>query len=226
MNYLTKNKYLIKKMAEWGFERKSKNVFRRIEKDAILDFYFSHYTNGEIHVKYYTININVWYPEIDRIKETGGFHFGIPNCSIWNDLGHLMRFPIQKGFRVSDADDGAAIQKTINVICDLIKAYALPLMEKYSSPKVYIADYEDGMLDILQPNKQTMALLYLIYEGKDKALKYAKEQLDQYKENEPKEQAMTMKEGKIAGMNSVTISVSGNELVLWEDLYEKIKVFH
>lgn len=226
MDYLTNKENLIKKMIEWGFKRKNKNIFRRIERDAVLDFYFSHYTRGANHVKYYTINVNVWYPEIDRVKKGGHFYFGIPNSIIWNDLGHLMGAPVQKEYGISDDEDETSVNMVVERICSDLSVYALPIMERYSSIYTLIDDFEKGLLERFHVSKQTMALLYLIYSGKAKASDYVCQQLILLRRSESGEPGLTIHEGKIAGMDSVTVSVKGNELALWEDLYEKIKAFH
>lgn len=108
----------------------------------------------------------------------------------------------------------------------LIELYAIPFMEKYACPRNLIADYENGKIaERIHLNRQTMALLYLIYEGKEKALLYAKGQLDLLMGTEPQKPTMSISEGKFGGMDSVTISVRGNELPLFKDLYEKIKTY-
>ena len=69
MEYLTKNQKLIERLKQLGYIRKNINIFRKIESESILDLFFSHYTSGEPHVKYYTVNINVTYPSIEKIKQ-------------------------------------------------------------------------------------------------------------------------------------------------------------
>lgn len=226
MDYLTKNDKLIKKMTVWGFKRKNKYIFRKAEGDAILDFYFSHFTKGEYHVKYYTVNVNVWYPGINKIKINGDFHFGIPNSVIWNDLGHLMGCPVQKEFRISDDDDEPSVNMVVDRMCNDLQTYALPIMKRYSSRFTLIDDYEKGLLERFHVNKQTIALLYLMCHGKAKAIEYASRQLSLLQKSEPDELSVTLQEGKFADMDSVTISVKGNEFPQFKDLYEKIKTYN
>jgi hypothetical protein len=225
VEYLTKNQKLIEELNKMGFNRKNINIFRKIENESILDLYFSHYTSGEPHVKYYTVNVNITYPTIEKIKQKGGFNYEIPPVGLWNDLQSLIPNSQFLGFRVAESDDEQMVKKTVGSLCGLIGTYALPLMKKYSNPRAFIADYENGKLGKIHINKKSMALLYLIYEGKEKALHYAKTQLDKLKEKEPKEPTVSIHEGKLGNTDSTTISVTGNELPLWEDLYEKIKDF-
>ena len=225
MEYLTKNQKLIEDLKKMGFIRKNINIFRKIGDESILDLYFSHYTSGEPHVKYYTVNINVTYPSIEKIKLKGGFHYEIPPVGLWIDLHSLIPNSEFLVFRVAETDDEQMVNKTVESLCGLIETYALPLMEKYSNPSAFLTDYENGKLEQIHINKKSIALLYLIYEGKEKALQYAKKQLNQIKDNEPKDTMVSVKDGKFGNLDSTTISITGNELPLWEDLYGKIQDF-
>ena len=225
MEYLTKNQKLIERLKQLGYIRKNINIFRKIESESILDLFFSHYTSGEPHVKYYTVNINVTYPSIEKIKQKGGFHYGIPPVGLWIDLHCLIPNSQFLEFRVAETDDEQMVNKTVESLCNLIETYALPLMEKYSNPNAFLADYENGRLEKIHINKKSIALLYLIHKGKEKALQYVKKQLNQIKDNEPKDTIVSVKDGKFGNMDSTTISVTGNELPLWEDLYKKTHDF-
>lgn len=226
MDYITKNERLIKKMSEWGFKRKNINTFRRTEGEAILDFYFTHNTNNEHHVKYYCINVNIWYPEIDRIKKNGDFYFGIPNASIWCDLGHLMGFPIQREYRISDDDDESTINMVVDRMFYDLRNYALSIMKRYSVLSVFIDDYEKGLLEGYHVNKQTMALMYLMCYGKEKAIDNTRQQLYLLREKLQGKLNVTIQKEKFADMDPVLINFIREEIEELEDLYEKLKTYN
>ena len=222
MENLTNNPILLSSLNFLGFVRKNKNVIRRTTPNVHFDLFITYRQDISIHTKYYDIGIQITYREVARLKKKRNLYSGIPE-GISVNIGYLMPEQTYIEFPVSDVD-GLQMVSAVNRIFLQIKQYAIPFMEKYEDPNRLIEDYANGVMsEHIHLNKQMIALLYFIYKGKEKALNYVQEQLIQLKKEEPQKPTVSVEDGKFANMDSVTVSVRGNELILWEDLYEKLK---
>ena len=224
MEYLTSNSEFLSYLESFGYVRKNKSIIRKTTPDTYLDLCVTHRRSKPMGTNYYDLGIQITYRKVASLKGEKDFYLGIPD-SLSANIGFLTPEATYMEIPVSDHDELQA-KSAIKTIQMLIESYAIPFMEKYACPRKLIADYESGnIVGRIHLNKQTIALLYLIYEGKEKALQYAKGQLDLLMETEPLKPVMSVSERKVGEMDSITISIRGNELPQFKDLYEKIKAF-
>lgn len=149
--YITCNERIISRLAELGFKRKNKYYFiRNLSEDVSQDINFGHSTQGRVHVKYYAISASIILPKILKLAKDMNIY--IPRTGFYgSNIGEIMPHPRPNYLEwlIGEDTDEKYDNKIIDSMLFHIEKYALPFLNKYSTPESIVK----GIRSCAYPNR-------------------------------------------------------------------------
>ena len=138
--YITYNERIINRLEELGFKRKKRDFFiRNLSEDVRQEITFGHSTQGRAHVKYYAIRAVIILPKVLTLVKDLDIY--IPRTAFYSsNIGELMPPPRPNYLEwlIGEDTDEKYDNKVVDSMLYHIEKYALPFLDKYSSPAAII----------------------------------------------------------------------------------------
>ncbi len=137
--YISFNQRIIDRLAELGFKRKNKCYFiRKPNEDITQSIIFGHSTQGRAHVKYYVIVARIEFPKVHKLAQDFDLYLPL-SCFYNSNIGELMpNPPVYLEWLIGEDTDEKYDNKIIDSMIYHIEKYAIPFLNKYSTPAAIV----------------------------------------------------------------------------------------
>lgn len=162
-------------MKQIGF-KKTKDGFVKQGEGYMMRLGFSHATNRQKFIRYYSCSYSVDFPKIEEIaRKMGEYVFG--------HFGHIGYLTPKNGlleWKLADSDSDEYYLHMINEIKETLSQYVIPFMERYSTIESFINGVESGLIkETFDP--KAVAIAYVLLGRKEDALQYMNRYIEKQK---------------------------------------------
>lgn len=171
--YITYNELLCSKLALLGFKRKGKSEFLREVNGFIHSIGYCHSARIP-HSRDYYIMVALYYPELQNL----GMDLGVYTAGAWGvTIGQLTPKNNFQEWHVENSATEENVRDTIIDMVNLIEAYAVPFLNKYSNINEILFELEEGTRLVPRNAGYNLPLLYFLIGEKENAISYINQEL-------------------------------------------------
>jgi len=181
LKYITYSELLREKLALLGFKRKGKDEFLREVNGFVHSIGFCH-SSSIPHFRSYYIMIGLSYPKLEDLAMDLGVYY----AGAWGvNIGQLTPKNNFQQWLVENSATEEDVRDTVIDMVNLIEAYAVPFLNKYSDINEFLFELEEGSRLVPRNAGYNLPLLYYMLGEKENAISYINQELIR-KESEAK----------------------------------------
>lgn len=187
---LDTNKELKEGLLRLGFKKKC-GSFLRDYNESLQKLGMPYATHGEKQTRYYGCSCGFSYPEASSIAE----EIGVMLCSTGGNAGYVIpqrnfffqkpKYQYLENWKITSVDSDRYVHRLVCKILSQIETYVIPHLNMFSTKEAFIDILENS------PQKCTFSydrklppILYYLMGDKEKAERYIKMTLEEYKKKE------------------------------------------
>lgn len=173
LKYITFSELLREKLALLGFKRKGKDEFLREVNGFVHSIGFCH-SSSIPHFRSYYIMIGLSYPKLEDLAMDLGVYY----AGAWGvTIGQLTPKNNFQQWLVENSATEEDVRDTVIDMVNLIEAYAVPFLNKYSDINEILFELEEGNRLVPRYAGYNLPLLYYMLGEKENAISYINQEL-------------------------------------------------